>query len=381
MSSRRRSAVRKLLFIPPVLLGIAIVAFMAGRARQPERRPPTEQARRLRVIELPRVNVVPRIQGQGTAEPAQVWRAVSEVGGRIVELHANVRPGAFLQAGDLACRIDPREYQLAVARLQAERNRVEAQLAELGTQAENDQSLLEIEQASLELTQVELDRLQRLFESEKAAGTELRDAELAHLAQREAVQRLQNSLRNLERQRATMQASIKVTQAQLEQAQLDLEKTDLRVPFGCRMQDTDVEVGEYVQAGQLLFEADGISATEIDVHVPISEARTLVSNQKIGSVTEIIDFAGALARLGFSAIVRMKDRQFTAEWDATPVRIREQLDPVTRTVQFVVQVAEPYAKVSPGVRPPLVRGTFCQVELRGAPIPGHARRPACRAAR
>ncbi len=367
MERTRRFAVpRQLLFIPPVALGIVLVAFLASRAKPPERNEPTELARRLRVIELPRTDVVPRVLGHGTAKPARVWNAVSEVSGRIVELSPNVRGGAFLQPGDIACRIDPQEYALAVTRLEAEYARVEAQLGELATRADNDRDLLEIEQASLELTQLELDRLEGLYADRTAAATELRDGQLANLAQREKVQRLRNALRNNARQHTTTQAALEVTAAQLAQARLDLIKTTIAVPFACRMQDTNVEIGQYVQVGQTLFEADGTAATEIDVQVPVSAARSLVTAGKIPNIANVRDFPETLAKLGFSAIVRMRDREFTAEWNATPVRVREQLDPVTRTVQFVVQVAEPYAQYDPGIKPPLVRGTFCEVELRGA---------------
>jgi hypothetical protein len=64
-------------------------------------------------------------------------------------------------------------------------------------------------------------------------------------------------------------------------------------------------------------------------------------------------------------------RGIEAEWEARFVRIREQLEPVTRTLQFVVAVDEPYQGVKPGVRPPLVRGVYCEVELRAPPLAPH----------
>jgi hypothetical protein len=81
----------------------------------------------------------------------------------------------------------------------------------------------------------------------------------------------------------------------------------------------------------------------------------------------------AAAREAFklSAVVRVRGPGIEAEWDARFVRIREQLEPVTRTVQFVVAVDEPYQRVKPGVRPPLVRGAYCEVELRAPPLAPH----------
>jgi hypothetical protein len=46
------------------------------------------------------------------------------------------------------------------------------------------------------------------------------------------------------------------------------------------------------------------------------------------------------------------------------------LDAQTRTMGVIVAVDEPYAQARLGERPALVKGTFCEVELRGRPRPG-----------
>jgi multidrug efflux pump subunit AcrA (membrane-fusion protein) len=43
------------------------------------------------------------------------------------------------------------------------------------------------------------------------------------------------------------------------------------------------------------------------------------------------------------------------------------LDPTTRTISVTVSVDEPYRNVVPGVRPALVHGMYCEVELKGMP--------------
>jgi hypothetical protein len=81
--------------------------------------------------------------------------------------------------------------------------------------------------------------------------------------------------------------------------------------------------------------------------------------------------AAAREALKLSAVVRMRGPGMELEWNARFVRIREQLEPVTRTAQFVVAVDEPYKQVEEGVRPPLVRGAYCEVELRAPPLASH----------
>jgi len=74
-------------------------------------------------------------------------------------------------------------------------------------------------------------------------------------------------------------------------------------------------------------------------------------------------------RLKLTATVRLPLGEQKVEWPARFVRIREQLDPTTRTVGVVVAVDKPYENAIPGERPPLVRGAYCEVELRAAAIP------------
>lgn len=362
--------VRRLLFVPPIVAGVLIAWFLTSRAEGPQRKPATEVARELRVITAPAVDVVPRVLGYGTAKPARVWRAVSEVGGRVITLHPRLRAGEFIAAGELAFEIDRREYELAVKRFESELARVAAQMRELETQASNDRASLEIEQSNLQLAQAELERIQGLAATNTATPTEVRQAEQAFLSARQAVLRLENALELNVRQLETAEASKAVTAAQLEQAKLDLSKTSVRAPFTCRLQVVNLELDQFVQPGQLLFEADGTEASEINAQVPIGELIKLMRKSPEFRIDEIPDFDRIREVLDISATARLSAAELTATWDAELTRIREQLDPTTRAVQVVVRVNKPYEGVRPGVKPPLVRGAYCEVELRGGPLTG-----------
>jgi multidrug efflux pump subunit AcrA (membrane-fusion protein) len=47
-------------------------------------------------------------------------------------------------------------------------------------------------------------------------------------------------------------------------------------------------------------------------------------------------------------------------WPARVTRIANRIDPVTRTVQVVLSVAEPYRSAAPPQRPPLVAGMYVE---------------------
>ena len=69
-------------------------------------------------------------------------------------------------------------------------------------------------------------------------------------------------------------------------------------------------------------------------------------------------------------IVRYRSGGFQTQWNGRVVRMREQLNPRTRTAALVVVVDKPYEQAIPGQRPPLMQGMYCEVELRGSPRPG-----------
>jgi multidrug efflux pump subunit AcrA (membrane-fusion protein) len=67
--------------------------------------------------------------------------------------------------------------------------------------------------------------------------------------------------------------------------------------------------------------------------------------------------------------VWLRDSGLDVRWDGRFARMSDTLDPDTRTVGVIVEVDQPYADVQPGVRPPLVKGLFVEVDLRGPPRP------------
>ena len=62
--------------------------------------------------------------------------------------------------------------------------------------------------------------------------------------------------------------------------------------------------------------------------------------------------------------MRLVGDDFTgAVWDGRVVRFSESVDPIRRTASVVVMVDNPYEKIIPGVRPPLLKGMYVAVDL------------------
>ncbi len=361
---------RNWLAIFPVLLGIALFVLMKGRREEPVPQEIAEVARPLRVIEVPEVALVPRVLGYGTAQAGDVWTAVAEVRGRVVYIHPELKPGAILQSGEQVLQIDPAEYELQIAQLLAEISETRSQQAQLSAEEDNLRASLKIEQASLKLAESDLSRLESLATSSSVTESEVERQQREVLSQRQAIQTLLNALNVLPAQRASLAATVKARNANLQRAELDLDHTSITAPFDCRLSELSLEVGQFLSAGEVLFEAHGIDVTEIEAQVPINQARNLINSngQPLGHMDDAMKTMRQIFNVDVT--VRLKSGDFQVSWPARFDRIREQLDLETRTIGIVVAVDKPYEGVIPGQRPPLAPGMFCEVEFRGQPRTG-----------
>ena len=89
----------------------------------------------------------------------------------------------------MVLRIDPREYELEIAQLDAQIAEGQSRLNELDTQAENDRASLAIEKDSLALARRDLEHVQALSNKDMAPDTELRSQQRSMLSQQQKFKR------------------------------------------------------------------------------------------------------------------------------------------------------------------------------------------------
>ncbi|MGI9412611.1 MAG: efflux RND transporter periplasmic adaptor subunit [Hyphomicrobiales bacterium] len=364
---------RKLLIVPPIVVGAALLAYFVAQREPPATKPPSERARFVRVIEAAETAVVPRVLGFGTVSPEKVWDAVAQVSGEVVYVHPNFKKGAILPAGTEILRISPADYELEIAEAEANIRSSDAKLQELKVSEENTQLTLQIEQHTLKLLEVDLDRKQKLLKSGTASRSSVDETLRATLGQRQKVRELSNALRLLPTQRSVETEQKAVFQSQLALARLKLKRTRIRLPFEARLAEVDVEITQYAQVGQTLAVADSTEIAEVEAEVPISRFRMLAAalpDDAMGQGVTPETFALVAERLGFTAVVRLKIDDQAVEWQGRFARISDTIDPNTRTVGVIAAVDGPYTQAIPGKRPPLAKGMFVEVELRARTIEG-----------
>lgn len=351
MTRKKDSQWRVLWVVPPLLVGILAIAWSVGNKQSPPKIELGEPTRIVRIIAAPQLDLVPSAEGYGPVQPSRVWAAVTQVSGRIVEMHPQLRDGEIIPQGTVLVQIDPVDYELALAQARAE-------LAELSIQEDNAKASLVIEKRNLELSRQKLQRKRQLVQNKTAAQSQADDAEQELLKSRTAVQNLQNTL-------ALIPTKKQVLQTKSDRAERDLAHAVIRAPFNLRVANMKIEADQYASKGQTLFEGDTVDRVEIQAQVSLSSLRRLFIGRpdvKLG----VVQMATQLPKMaGFRPLVRLDLGGHIAEWEAEFVRFSDDVDPETRTMGVVVAVDNPFDKIKPGYRPPLTKGMFLQVVLRG----------------
>jgi RND family efflux transporter MFP subunit len=357
---------RKWVILIPILAGIAAVVVMKQNKLTPVQATIQETPKLVRSIAVPQLDVIPKASGFGTVRPSRSWEAVAQVKGKIVEKNARLQKGAILEAGTQLLKIDPTDYQLAIAQTEADIQAAEAQLLELQAKERNTRASLRIEQEALTLGEKELERKRSLIGKGGISRSDLDTQERTLLAQQQSVQTQKNSLNLIPSERSLLEAQLARYQVQLQTAHRNLAHSEINLPFTGRISEVNVEQDQYVREGEILTIADDLQSAEVEVQIPIERMSDLFySGQTIdvlGSNQQ--DLAN---RLDISAGVHLEEGALSASWQARFARMSDTLDTKTRTVGVIVEVDNPYDQVQPGIRPPLVKGLFVEVLLAGKP--------------
>ncbi len=289
------------------------------------------------VIPMVRVHIVEltderlTVISQGTVTPRTQSVLVPEVAGRVIEVSPSFAPGGFFEAGELLLRIDAHDYRQALVGAQS----VDAQ-------------------ARLRLAQVE-------------AEAELAREEWQELGRGEA-----NPLALFEPQVAQATAALAAAAAGIDQAQTNLQRTEVRAPYAGRVQSKQVDLGQVVAPGSPLATIYAVDFAE--VRLPLADDELAFVELPLGYRGE------SGANRGPETILRAEFAGSLHEWKGRIVRTEGMIDPVSRMIHTVAQVRDPYGRSQPG-RPPLAVGLFVEAEIVGktvenvALIPRAALRP------
>jgi RND family efflux transporter MFP subunit len=364
--------VRRVLVIATVIavlaVGVGGMRFLIRQRQSPARQvtPVTGELVRVMTVQPQEVPLI--IEGFGTVRAKTEWSVVPEVSGPVRHRSPYLRPGLHLRRGEVLFEIDPRPYELAVQRIQAQIEQYRQDMAVLQQEARNHEASLHIAERNLAIAQAELKRDDTLAKKGTLSSRERNQQQQSRNDMEQAVQTAQNHLQLIGPQIAKTEASIAVAHVQLDEAKLQLDKTTLVMPFDGQVVSSEIDLGEYVQAGREVAKVHDTTAVEIPMSILLDELKWLpqLSPEALRTASH---HAEATAAPLPPATVHWQGGAQAYIWQGQVVRWEAGLEARTRTLTLVIEVREPWKQFQPGGQPPLQPGMFCQVAIVARRVP------------
>jgi len=349
-------------FVLPVVAGLLVTRQLIAQAPAPARVEAVQAGLAVRVAPVAPAPLVPEARGWGNVRAADSWTAVSEVRGRVIWRHPDLEPGRGIDRDAEILRIDPADYQLAIAQAEADLAALRAEEAQLGAEEENTRRVLALEEARLALVDADAARTRELVAQGTAAPSRGDEAERAVLAARRTVVELQNALALLPPRHERTAAQIARTGAALERARRDLQHTSITVPFDMRVTSAPAQLHQVVAVGQTLAAGEGFARAEVVAQIPVEAFQRMLTGLDLeGGIMEAMQ-SDLGARIGVEIEPVNNPGQV---WQGRISRLEPALEARARTVQVVIEVADPYAGAHPPERIPLVTNLQAEVRLTG----------------
>jgi RND family efflux transporter MFP subunit len=302
---------------PLIVLGVAgFVAVTIVRNRPevdtqvPTVAPPGVRAT---VVTLETVRI--SITSQGTVRPRTETQLVPEISGRVTWVAPSFVPGGFFENGDVLLKLDRFDYEQTIVSARSQLAQARLRLAQ--------------EEAEAEVAQREWNALGRGDPRELTLRKpQLEDA----------------------------RASVAAAESTVERAARDLERADVLAPYAGRVRTKNVDVGQFVTVGSPIATVYAVDVAEVGLALP---------DEELAYLDLPLDYRGSSNLRGPRVTLRTTFAGTRYEWNGRVVRTESEIDPVSRMVQVVAEVQNPYASGSDPQRPPLAVGMYVDAEIEG----------------
>ncbi len=310
--------VKKLLkIIAPVMVlvvSIGVVQALSATKPEPEKKDDTQRLISLYVDEVKSDTVTISVHTQGEVRPKTEIDLIPQVSGRIVAIYGAFAEGAEFDAGTTLVKIDDTDYKLAVVRAQA-----------------------------------------RVATAQVALQRELANAKIKEdhwLDKRTAGEPSAYALNKPQVMEA--EAGLLSAEADLEEANLNVARTEISAPFLGRVREKSVGIGQYVTAGTSLGRV--FSTNTVEVRLPLTDVQLEELNLPMGFMADELNTPD----VQFTARVGNKEHS----WSGHIVRTNAAVDQQTRLIYAIAEVQDPYGAGSDDGAPIAV-GMFVSAEIAG----------------
>ncbi len=274
----------------------------------------------VRVAEVQSESVQLFVESQGKVQASRMASVSAPVAGPVEWISPSMEAGGFVIEGETLLRLDSSDFETARARSAAS---------------------LQQAQAEASFASNEYARLQELAEKRLASDSQL-----------------QESKRSAE----VNAARLADAEASYRQAELDLERTNIKAPFDAVIQSRDVELGQYVNRAQSIAVLYG--ANEVEVRIPLALRQLGFLDVPLGMRGEL---SGDLAP---DVILSGSYGGQEYNWNGKLVRTEAAIDANSNTVQTIIRVEQPKISAyssewSGAVQIPMPIGLYVKASIAG----------------
>jgi RND family efflux transporter MFP subunit len=299
-----------------LIIGVSLIAAIVLLKPKPQPRAPQPVAQtKVKVVLAQPQTLAVNVNAQGSVEPRRQIDVVSQVAGSLVSVSEQFASGGFFAKGATLVQIDPRDYEVAVARAKA-----------------------------------------ALVEAEKVLATERGQARQAQRQWQDLGSTDANNLFLRKPQLAAAEAQVDAARAGLQQAQLNLARTNIQLPFAARVNTTWVDLGQYVSTGSRI--ATVYDAAAALVRLPLTDLQASLINLPLA-------FGKPQQELP-DVILRGVVAGNAYEWKGKIMRTEASLDPQSRMFYAVVEIPDPFDPFKNAL--PLLMGMYVEAEIMGKPL-------------
>jgi RND family efflux transporter MFP subunit len=280
--------------LPVVVLAAAAWGFWELAKQAPQEPPPEREVRtlRTRVMPLKPTDYPVIVRTNGVVQAHNLVTLAAEVSGIITHVSPKFEVGAHFSAGEVLLEIDPRNYETAIA------------MAE---------SRLAAARSALELARLDEQRKLRLVD-------------------RDAVSRAEADVASATREQR--ESDVALASAELQQAKVNLQRTQVVAPFDGRVQTKSIGLGQMATANSPLGQIFAVEFVEVRLPVSARQRQYLQLPEFEDDPPLDVVFRDAISD------------QSTTAWRGKIVRTEGVLDADSRDVFAIARVDDPFGRKS-----------------------------------
>jgi RND family efflux transporter MFP subunit len=259
------------------------------------------------------------VEAMGTVQPARKIDLHPRIAGEVIWVSEEFVPGGRFTQGQKIIQIDPSDFKLAVTQR-------EADLAQA-------QSKLEMELGQQSIAEKEYELLgESIREEDRGLVLRMPQLEIAR-------------------------AELQKAQSALDQAGLELGRTQVKSPFDAIVTSTEVDLGEYVTAATTLATLVGTNEYWIEALVPVDKLQWV----------KLPDFKnngeGSSARI-YSDPAGGDQAYRTGE----VIRLTGELEEEGRMARLLISIPDPFGSRRDTATAPLLIGAYVRVQIEGVEL-------------